>query len=71
VRIPSPPGEGDAARLLLRALPGSAASRIPEEELRRQYERSVESALAREEVPPALRQSVRDYFISIGALRGK
>ncbi len=70
-RIDSPHAEGDAARLLLRALPGFSASRIPERELRMQYRRAAEAAISREEIPAALRDSVKGYFLSIGILPGR
>ncbi len=59
---------GDRAQLLLRALPGSKGSTIPESKLLQQYGKTAENALAQEEVPPELQDSVRQYFISIGML---
>jgi len=60
------PGEGDSTRLLARALPEWTGSRLPEETILNQYSRQAESALARDEVPLKLRQSVKEYFTSIG-----
>jgi hypothetical protein len=60
------PGEGDSTRLLARAVPGWTGSRLPEEATIDSYARQAESALARDEVPLPLRQSVRDYFTAIG-----
>jgi hypothetical protein len=59
-------GEGDSTRLLARALPQWTGSRLPEETILNQYSQQAESALARDEIPLKLRQSVKEYFTSIG-----
>jgi hypothetical protein len=61
-------GEGDSTQLLIRSLPGVGSTRVPDAELLRQYTRTAESALAREEVPPELREYVKQYFMAIGIL---
>jgi hypothetical protein len=58
--------EGDSTRLLARALPEWTGSRLPEGAILNQYARQAESALARDEVPLKLRQSVKEYFTIIG-----
>jgi hypothetical protein len=70
-RTPGTTGQGDSAEFLLRALPGSGVPGRPEAELRRQYAREAEAAIAREEVPLPLRESVKGYFLSIGILKGE
>ncbi|HUI72766.1 MAG TPA: hypothetical protein VL354_19750 [Spirochaetia bacterium] len=59
-------GPGDTTRLLARALPEWTGSRLPEDTVLNQYSRRAESALARDEVPLKLRQSVKEYFTVIG-----
>jgi hypothetical protein len=63
-------GEGESTRLLARALPEWAGSQLPEGTTVETYARQAESALAHDEIPPALRQSVRDYFTAIGVSGG-
>jgi hypothetical protein len=57
---------GDSARLLARALPEWTGARLPEEAILNQYSRQAESAMAQDEVPLKLRQSVKNYFTVIG-----
>ncbi len=56
----------ESTRMLVRTLPEWTGSRLPEETVRNQYSRQAESALARDEVPLKLRQSVKEYFTIIG-----
>jgi hypothetical protein len=58
--------EGDSTRLLARSLPEWTGSRLPEAAILNQYSRQAESALAHDEVPLKLRQSVKEYFTVIG-----
>ncbi len=60
------PGEGDSTRLLARSLPEWTGSKLPEDTILNRYSRQAESALSRDEVPLELRQSVKEYFTSIG-----
>jgi hypothetical protein len=53
-------------KLLVRSLPAWTAAKTPEERVLREYQRQVESALAREEVPAELRAYVKGYFSAIG-----
>ncbi|MGA2614905.1 MAG: hypothetical protein ABSG38_15820 [Spirochaetia bacterium] len=59
-------GAGDSARMLARALPEWTGSHLPEQTVLNEYSRQAESALARDEVPLRLRQSVKEYFTVIG-----
>jgi hypothetical protein len=56
----------ESTRMLVRTLPEWTGSRLPEETVLKQYSRQAESALARDEVPLKLRQSVKEYFTIIG-----
>jgi hypothetical protein len=64
----APVGEGEMARMLMRALPESTGAAIGEERVPAEYRRQAESALAAEEVPLALRDYVRHYFTGTGVL---
>ncbi len=59
----------DSTRLLARSLPEWTGSRLPEEAILKQYSRQVESALARDQIPLKLRQSVKEYFMTIGVTK--
>ncbi len=59
-------GEGSMARMLVRALPESAAPRSREDGTLQEYRRQAESALSAEQVPLELRGYVKDYFLGIG-----
>ena len=63
-------GEGDSTSFLVRALPEWTGSHLPEETVRRDYAQAAETALLRDEVPPDLKASVRDYFTDIGMTAG-
>jgi hypothetical protein len=63
-------GEGDSTSFLVRALPEWTGSHLPEETVRRDYAQAAEAALLRDEVPPDLKASVRDYFTDIGMSAG-
>ena len=65
----SPLGEGEMARMLVRALPEAGGAVTPEEELLGEYRRQAVSALAEERVPLALREYVKGYFTGIGILK--
>jgi len=56
----------ESTRMLVRSLPERSGSRLPEDAVLNQYSRQAESALARDEIPLKLRQSVKEYFTTIG-----
>ena len=62
-------GEGDVARMLVRALPQATGAATAEEQALGEYQRQAESALATEQVPLELREYVKGYFTGIGVLR--
>jgi hypothetical protein len=65
VRAGVRPG-GDMAAVTTRGAPETASeSRVPYYEVIDDYSQAAEDALSHEEVPPAYRQTVRDYFESL------
>ncbi len=60
--------QGETMQMLMRALPRSEGSTVPDREELLSYQRTVETALAREDVPVSLREYVREYFIAIGMM---
>ena len=61
-------GEGEKARMLVRALPEASGASTPEDQAQGEYRRQVESAMAAERVPLALREYVKGYFMGIEVL---
>ena len=66
LRAEAAPADGDSTKLLVRSLPDATGSRAQEDRTLRRYAQQAESALARDEVPPKLKQYVKDYFTIIG-----
>jgi len=64
--VPSATAEGDAAKMLVRSLPDWSGSRLPDAQVLRDYAQQAESALSKDEVPPKLREFVKNYFMNIG-----
>jgi hypothetical protein len=69
LKADSPLGEGEMARMLVRALPEANGALTTEEELLGEYRMQAESALAEEQVPLALREYVKGYFTGIGIFK--
>lgn len=65
-KITGQSGEGGIRRAFVRALPLRADAAVPLEEVLATYQRRAEESLLREEIPPANRDIVRTYFLSIG-----
>jgi hypothetical protein len=65
-KITGQSGEGGVRRAFVRALPLKAEATIPLEEVIAAYQRRAEESLLREEIPPASRDMVKAYFLSIG-----
>jgi hypothetical protein len=66
LQVQANPSEGESTRLLARSLPRWTGSRLPEEAIITRYSRQAESALARDEIPLKLRESVKEYLTVIG-----
>jgi hypothetical protein len=54
----------------VRALPESTGSRAQEDRTLRRYAQQAESAVSGNEVPPKLKQYVKEYFTIIGMSAG-
>ena len=68
LKADSPVGEGEMARMFVRALPEAAGAVMAEEQALGEYRRQIESALAAEQVPLELREYVLEYFTGIPKL---
>ncbi len=60
-------GEGESSGFTWRGEAKAGAARVPEEEAAASYRRQVEADLAAEKIPPALKETVKKYFLSLGA----
>ena len=80
LELPQGPNRGQTSQLrgevqdqgtvqaLIRALPQDSVSVLTREEITVDYEKQIESMMSRETVPLHLRDSIRDYFLRIGAI---
>ncbi|HTM09105.1 MAG TPA: hypothetical protein VL754_12000 [Verrucomicrobiae bacterium] len=64
-RIPGVVGEGAGSGVTWRAEAKAGASKVPEEEAPASYRRQMEEELAAEKIPPALKETVKKYFLSL------
>jgi hypothetical protein len=69
LKAESPVGEGEMARMLVRALPEATGAVTAEEQVLGEYRQQAEGALAAEQVPLVLREYVKGYFTGIGMLQ--
>jgi len=59
-------GQGERYSIHVRSLPAPGRAGLPEEEILRPYRQAVQEALKREDIPPAYRAYIKNYFLSIG-----
>jgi hypothetical protein len=64
-------GEGSASGLALKAKPSPGKSEVSQEEVIASYRRQAEAELNTERVPQALKDTVKNYFLSLGMGEGK
>jgi hypothetical protein len=64
--LPGILGEGKSSGFDWRGEAKAGASKIPEQEVTAAYRRQVEEDLAVEKIPPALKETVKKYFLSLG-----
>lgn len=69
--LPGVLGEGKSSGFDWRGEAKAGASKIPEQEVTAAYRRQVEEDLAAEKIPPALKETVKKYFLSLGMTEGK
>jgi hypothetical protein len=69
--LPGILGEGKSSGFEWRGEAKPGASKIPEQEVTAAYRRQVEEDLAAEKIPPALKETVKKYFLSLGMTEGK
>lgn len=70
-RVPGVLGQGESSGFTWRGEAKAGASKIPEAEIAASYRRQIEEDLASEKIPPALKETVKKYFLSLGMEEGK
>ena len=63
-------GEGESSGLALRGKPSAGKSQVSEEEVIASYRRQAEAELNTERVPEALKETIKQYFLSLGMGEG-
>jgi hypothetical protein len=58
-------GEGERSSTFLKAKPAPGVSRLPQEEVLSSYQRQAESELGTERIPEELKDTIRNYFLSL------
>jgi hypothetical protein len=64
-------GEGSTSGLALKAKPSPGNSEVAQEEVIAAYRRQAEAELNTESVPEALKDAIKNYFLSLGMGEGK
>ncbi len=59
-------GAGQSFGILLKGKPGAEESKIPQEEVIASYRQQAEAELNSERVPEALKETIKNYFLSLG-----
>src|SRR5262249_50082808 len=65
-RITGAPGPGASSGVTWRSETKAGESKIPEQDAPASYRRQMEEELAAEKIPPALKETVKQYFSSLG-----
>jgi hypothetical protein len=63
-------GEGGSAGLMLKGKPSAGKANLPQEEVVVSYQRRAEAELNTEQVPEGLKETIRNYFLSLGMGEG-
>jgi hypothetical protein len=59
-------GEGQSSGLALKGKPSAGAGKVSQEEVIASYRRQAEAELNSERVPKALKETIKNYFLSLG-----
>jgi hypothetical protein len=59
-------GEGDSRGLVLKAKPSGGKSEVSQDEVIASYRRQAEAELNTERVPEELKETIKNYFLSLG-----
>jgi len=64
-------GEGQSDGLALKGKPSAGKSEISQEEVIASYQRQAEAELNSERIPDTLKETIKNYFLSLGLGEGK
>ena len=64
-------GEGEQQRLGIKGKPSPGKSEVSQDEVIASYRRQAEAELNTERVPEALKETIKNYFLSLGELERK
>ena len=64
-------GEGESSALDFKGKPTAGKSAVPQAEITASYRRQAEQELNSERVPDALKETIRNYFLSLGEVKSK
>lgn len=70
-RVKGALGEGESSGLVFKGKPAPGKSELPQQEVIATYRRQAEAELNSERVPEALKETIRNYFLSLGQSEGK
>ncbi len=70
-RVKGALGEGESSGVEFKAKPAPGKSALPQEEVIATYRRQAEAELNSERVPEALKETIKNYFLSLGTNEGK
>jgi hypothetical protein len=63
-------GEGESAGLMLKGKPSAGKANLPQEDVVVSYQRRAEAELNSERVPEGLKETIKNYFLSLGMGEG-
>jgi hypothetical protein len=66
-RVKGALGEGESSGVMFKGKPVSSKSELPQQEVIATYRRQAEAELNSERVPEALKETIKNYFMSLGA----
>jgi hypothetical protein len=64
-------GAGESSGVLLKANPSAGKSETSQDEIIASYQRQAEAELNSERVPEALKETVKQYFLTLGGAAGE
>lgn len=70
-RVKGALGEGESSGVVFKGKPAPGKSELPREEVIATYRRQAEAELNSERVPEALKETIKNYFMSLGQSEGK
>jgi hypothetical protein len=70
-RVKGALGEGESSGVVFKGKPAPGKSELPQQEVISTYRRQAEAELNSERVPEALKETIKNYFLSLGGNEGR